>query len=123
MKDDLKVGNRVYTDSRYTGPRIITIERETPTRWVTEGGSQWRKKDGYLVGGDVWDSQHIEFATDEHEAEVIDHQNKVKRIAVMRKIREINKVPNHLSVERLTEIYNELVGATTPPTNGTSEQR
>lgn len=110
MKHDLKVGDRVYTNSRYTGPRIITIERETRTRWVTEGGSQWRKSDGYRVGNDVWDSQNIEPVTDEREQVVVAYRERTKRVAIMRKLREIDKVPNHLSVERLTEIYKELVG-------------
>ena len=47
----MKVGDMVqpleFGSVKYRTPtRII---RETPTQWVTECGSRWRKSDGYLT--------------------------------------------------------------------------
>ena len=107
--EHLKVGDKVacYFSGYGLGRwEVYEITGETETRWKT-AHTEWRKKDGRKVGAGDWDFSRIEEITPEVAEEIQENRREVKRRNLWRKIGEL-KIPNHISVERLEEIYREL---------------
>ena len=61
--DKLKVGDSVFISSRYSGaPELAKVKRLTSTRVMVEYGRSelaFHKKNGWLVGADVWSHRSL----------------------------------------------------------------
>jgi hypothetical protein len=59
--ENLKPGDEVCADRS----RIVKIAKVTKLHVITEGGSKWGKRGGYLVGSTGWDRSWIRELTPE----------------------------------------------------------
>ncbi len=95
MKEELKVGDKVYWRTRWS--RFISeIERETKTLWVTENGTKIYKEDNRLVGEYYYKA---EIAKKEH-------YDYFKRQGVLASLKEVNF--KKYSLEQLSKITDFL---------------
>lgn len=66
--ENLKVGDRVVIRGRYNS-YIHKVSKITKTIIEIEKGNKFKKINGFLIGGGVWNTDHIEELTPEIEKE------------------------------------------------------
>lgn len=101
----LVVGDKVIITTRYS-QTLDTVCKLTPTQIVMENtGYRFRKKDGRMVGEDMYTSTRIAYATEE---DIIFLQLKAKRKKL---IRELTEYPWHLvKLDVLESVTKQLKG-------------
>ena len=100
--ENIKVGDKVIVGRGYVSDLICNVERITKTQIIVNG-RRFSKKNGRLVGGDVWSCDRLTIATDEK-------IEKLKRDKRRRTLKLYLQSVNWdvLSIESLTSI-SELV--------------
>ena len=78
---DLEAGDLAYIGSSH-GIGIVKIDRITKTQIITTGGLKYRRRDGGLIGTDMYYYEYIQILTAEKKAEVgiLRLKNKAKKM-------------------------------------------
>lgn len=102
--DGLKPGDTVIVSKLNLSGVLKTVERITKTQVILSSGSRFRKKDGFEVGGDIWNTYHLEEVTPEKVSKI--HYNK-EREQLSLKLKCLNWHSLELSTLReVAEIIN-----------------
>ena len=101
--ENLKVGDRVFYDSRST-IGIYAIARLTQTQIILKNGQRFRRKDGWLIGRDPWAATMIRSLTPE----------RVEAVALVRLRREAIRLRDNLTIPLDKETLEKLIIALKP---------
>lgn len=78
---DLEAGDLVFIESRH-GNGIVKIDRITKTQIITTDGSKYRRRDGGLIGAELFDYEYIQILTAEK-------KDKIRTLRLMNKAKKM----------------------------------
>lgn len=103
MKDfltKLKVGDKVIVDGRYH-QKVVKVIRMTQTQIIVEGGSKFRKNDGWAVGCDTFCSACLREGTPEEIHKIVQQNRRSRTKALIE-----NDILNLCNDDEVLTIWN-----------------
>lgn len=101
--ENLEAGDKVFYDSRST-IGIETIVRLTKTQIVLKNGQRFRKKSGWLIGGDAWSATMIRVLT----------PKRIEAVTLVKLRRKARVLRDNLAIPLDKETLEKLITALKP---------